>query len=153
MEENRTTVEPEMTEATPANEVTPDRIKSVTVRIGGRSIPLLYNVRAQIAIDDALEIDFDSLREELNKRRKPNTKVVVTALRILGNEGLKAAGETPDLTDNWLMDRIIPKDMFSYRVAALTAVMKGWYMETDDSAEKDIDLTLIELRKKNANTD
>ena len=153
MEENKTAVELEMTKETPAEDITSDRIKNITVRIGGRQFQLVYNIRAQIQIDDELEMDFDALRDALNRRRKPNTKVVVTALRIMGNLGLKAAGEPADLTDEWIIDHMIPKDLFSYRVAALTALTKGWYMETDHSAEQDQDVTLIEIRKKNGSTD
>jgi len=151
--ENKTAVELEMAKEGRAEDITPERIKNIIVRIGGREITLLYNIRAQIQIDEALEMDFDTLRDELNKRRKPNTKVVVTALRIMGNMGLRAAGEKPDLTDEWIIDHMVPKDLFSYRVATLTALTKGWYMETDDSADKDQDITLIELRKKNESTD
>ena len=153
MDEKKTAVELEMTEEAKAEDITPERIKNIIVRIGGRQLTLVYNIRAQIQIDDALEMDFDTLREELNKRRKPNTKVVVTALRIMGNMGLKMTGKEPDLTDEWIIDHMIPKDLFSYRVAALTALTKGWYMETDDSADKDQDITLIEIRKKNESTD
>ncbi len=142
-----------MTEETKAEDITADRIKNIIVRIGGRQLTLVYNIRAQIQIDEELEMDFDALREELNKRRKPNTKVVVTALRIMGNMGLRLSGAEPDLTDEWIIDHMIPKDLFSYRVAALTALTKGWYMETDDSADKDQDITLIEIRKKNERTD
>lgn len=153
MDEKKTPVELEMTEETKAEDITPDRIKNIIVRIGGRQLTLVYNIRAQIQIDEELEMDFDTLREELNKRRKPNTKVVVAALRIMGNMGLRLAGAEPDLTDEWIIDHMIPKDLFSYRVAALTALTKGWYMETDDSADKDQDITLIEIRKKNESTD
>jgi len=153
MEENRTAVEMEMTEEARDDGLDPERIKRITVRIGGREIPLVYSLRAQIAIDDALEMDFDTIRQELNKRRKPNTKTVVTALRIMGNEGLRKAGLEPDLTDDWIIDNLAMKDLFACRVAAMTAVMKGWYMETDNSAEEEQDVTLIEIRKKNGNTD
>lgn len=153
MDEKKTSVELEMTEETNGGALDPEQIKRVSVRIGGREIPLLYSTRAQIAIDDALEMDFDSLRQELNQRRKPNMKVVAVALRIMGNEGLRRAGETPDLTDDWVIDHIIPKDAFAYRVAELTALMKGWYMESDNSDEEDVDVTLIEIRKKKENTD
>ena len=70
----------------------------------------------------------------------------------MGNEGLRLAGEEPDLTDEWLTDRMKPSEMLDYRIAVMGALVEGWAMETDTSAEEEQDVTLNELRKKNVNT-
>jgi hypothetical protein len=134
--------------------ITPDMIAGATVTVGGREIRLVYDLRAQITIDSEIGMDWDELRDCINRLKKAkNTKIVVQCIRILGNRGLQKDGEQPDLTDDWLMDHISLKDMLAYKIAILGVLTAGWYMETDDSQEREIDLGLAELRKKNGDTD
>ena len=130
----------------------PGKVKSASVRIGGREIPLRYDMRVQLQVEEELGTDFYELQNKLNKDKK-STKTVIGAIRILGNEGLKAAGETPDLTDDWLMDNMVPAQIINYRLAAMAALVAGWYMETDNSYEEKQDVVLNEIRKKNENTE
>lgn len=134
--------------------ITPDMIAGATVTVGGREIRLAYDLRAQITIDSEIGMDWDELRDCINRLKKAkNTKIVVQCIRILGNRGLQKDGKKPDLTDDWLMDHISLKDMLAYKIAILGVLTAGWYMETDDSQEREIDLGLAELRKKNGDTD
>lgn len=137
-----------------AEKITPAMVRGASVRISGIEIPLAYDLRAQITIEDELGLDWDELRDKINNLKNArNTKLVVRTLRILGNRAAEKAGETPDLTDDWLMDHISLHDMMGYKIAILGVLTAGWYMETDDSADKEIDLGLIEIRKKNGKTD
>lgn len=131
----------------------PDAVKNASVNIGGRDIPLYYDVRAQIQIEEELEITYDELRENLNQLKgNPNTKMVISALRILGNRGLVHAGETGDLTDDWITDHIAIAYIRTYKVALLGAIMAGWFMETDNSWNEKQDEVLNEINKKKEST-
>ena len=125
------------------------KIKNVSIEIEGRKIPLRYTTRGLIAIEDELNMDASELQDALNNMRKKNTRKVVSILRILGNEGLRLAGEKPDLTDEYMMDHIGMNELLLYRVGALAAVMKGMMMETDHTDEEKQDVVLNEILKKN----
>jgi hypothetical protein len=75
--------------------------------------------------------------------------MMITVLRILGNEGLRLKGEEQDLTDEKIMDSITPYERDIYRVGAVAAVTKGMYMETDNSYDEKQDVVLNEILKKN----
>lgn len=131
-------------------ELVPGKVRSVQVWIGGRVIPLRYNMRTQLLVEEELGTDFYELQNKLNKDKK-STKVTIGAIRIMGNEGLKAAGEAADLTDEWLIEHMSPAKIMDYRLAAMAALVAGWYMETDNSYEEKQDVVLNEIRKKNEN--
>ena len=132
----------------------PDSLRNAYVLIAGKTIPLAYDLRTQIVIDEEIGMNYDELWENINKLKKnTNTKTVVQAIRIMGNRGLEKAGEKADLTDDWLMDHIVMRDMLVYKAAMLLTLMNGWYMETDDSDEKEVDVGLMEIRKKNGSTE
>jgi hypothetical protein len=133
-------------------ETIPGKVKCVHVWIGGRVIPLRYTTAAQEKFDEEMDMDFYTLQDKLNKDKK-STRVTVRTIRILGNEGLRLAGETADLTDDWLKDHIPPAKIIDYRLAALAALVSGWYMETDNSYEEKQDVVLNEIRKKNESTE
>ena len=129
--------------------IAPGMIKSASVTIAETEIPLWYDLRAQIQIEEELEMSYDTLRETINNLKNPlNTKTVIQAIRILGNRGLAKNGEKVRLTDEWLYDHVRQPDMLAYKIALLGALTAGWYMETDDSTQGEIDLGLMEIRKK-----
>lgn len=127
-------------------------VNNMAVKIGGRDIPLVYNMRTHVQVQEEMGTDFYELLDQVNKGRK-NTKTVISALRIMGNEGLRLAGEKPDLTEDWLLDNMEPVHEKGYRFFVLGALIDGWKMETDNSDEVEQDETLNEIRKKNENTD
>ena len=140
--------------AAKGQKITPEMIQGTTVTVGRREIPMAYDVRTQIQIDEEIGMDWDTLRDSINNLKKSViTKTIVKCIRILGNRGLVKDGKEPDLTDEWLLDHIVMKDMLAYRIALLGTLTAGWYMETDDSQDKEIDVGLLEIRKKNGNTD
>lgn len=127
-------------------------IKDVKVTIGGRELVLVYNMRVQMKVEEEMEMDFAELQEKLNKAKR-STKTVIGIIRLMGNEGLRRDGKEPDLTEEWLADHMQPGFMLSYRIAAISAITAGWFMETDNSYNEEQDVTLNEIRKKNVSTD
>lgn len=131
--------------------VIPGKVKSAAVKIGGRVIQLRYGMRVQEQVEDELDMDFYELQTKLDKGKR-STKETIKVIRMMGNEGLRKAGEAPDLTDEWLRDNMKPAEIINYRLAALAATVAGWQMETDNSFEEEQDETLNEIRKKNEST-
>lgn len=132
----------------------PEMLPNPTIIIGGREIQLAYDVQAQITIEEEIGMTWDEFRDSINKIKKnKNTGIIMKALRILGNRWSTKTGKKPDLTDEWLAEHAVMKDLMNYRVSILEALVKGWFMETDDSDEKDVDVGLMEIRKKNGSTD
>ena len=132
-------------------EITPDLIRTVTVNIGGREIPLRYTMRVQLQIEEELGMDFSEINDKL--KAKKNTRTVIRLIRVMGNAGLQYTGQTADLTDDWLIDHIKPGFTTTYRIAAMAAVTAGWFMENEQASEGEQDDILAEIRKKNGNTD
>ena len=133
-------------------ETIPGKVQSVYVWIGGRIIPLRYTTAAQEQVEEEMDMDFYELQNKLNKDKK-STRATVRAIRIMGNEGLRLTGKEGDLTDDWLRAHMAPAKIIDYRLAALAALVAGWYMETDNSYEEKQDVVLNEIRKKNGNTE
>ena len=131
--------------------VTPDLIRNVSVNIGGRDIPLRYTMRVQLEIEEQLGMDFSEINDKL--KGKKNTRIVISLIRLMGNAGLKNAGQAADLTDDWLIDHIKPGFTTTYRIAAMAAVTAGWFMENEQEKPEEKDDILEEIRKKNGNTD
>ena len=130
-------------------ETKPLSIKNVSVRIGERIVPLRLTMRGIVQIEDELDMDIEEARTKLNELKKKDTKMMISILRILGNEGLRLKGETADLTDEVIMDSVSPYERDIYRIGALAAVTKGMFMETDNSYEEKQDVVLNEILKKN----
>ena len=130
-------------------ETKPLSIKNVSVRIGERIVPLRLTMRGIVQIEDELDMDIEEARTKLNELKKKDTKMMISILRILGNEGLRLKGETADLTDEVIMDSVSPYERNIYRIGALAAVTKGMFMETDNSYEEKQDVVLNEILKKN----
>ena len=133
-------------------ETIPGKVRGVQAWIGGRVIPLRYTTAAQEQVEEEMDMDFYELQNKLNKDRK-STRATVRAIRIMGNEGLRLAGEPADLTDDWIRSHMAPAKIIDYRLGALAALVAGWYMETDNSYEEKQDVVLNEIRKKNGNTE
>lgn len=130
-------------------ETKPIRIKNVSVQICGKNVPLRLTMRGVVQIEEELDMDPDEVRTKLSEPRKKNTKMMVTVLRILGNDGLRLKGEAQDLTDEMIMDSMTPFEREIYRVGVVAAVTKGLYMETDNSYDEKQDVVLNEILKKN----
>ena len=143
------TIDMDKVPAEGTQETKPLSIKNVSVRIGERIVPLRLTMRGIVQIEDELDMDIEEARTKLNELKKKDTKMMISILRILGNEGLRLKGETADLTDEVIMDSVSPYERNIYRIGALAAVTKGMFMETDNSYEEKQDVVLNEILKKN----
>ena len=123
--------------------------KKTTVSIGGREIPLQFCMPEFADMEEA--IGNLSLIEDLLLKGKRRIRNIAAALRIMGNAALRAAGEKPDLTDEWVLNHMVPRKLAEYQTVALAAINDG--MRTESSEEQERDLVLEEIeRKKDQNS-
>ena len=123
------------------------------IKIGGRTIPLLYTTYELIAIQEEIGCTGHQLKDEvfgirLEDEDDPTsvvfdcvtqakkTKNLGKLLRILGNAGLEEKGETPDLTDKWILKNIKPGMIIGYALAAYSVINDGNKIEQTAPAEE-----------------
>ena len=127
------------------------------IKIGGRTIPLLYSTYELIAIQKEIgctafqlndevfgveKIDEDGEWELENLRFRvaiepERTEKLGKLIRILGNAGLEENGENPDLTEKWIMRKMKPVMILPYAVAILQEIMDGNQMESPEQEKGD----------------
>lgn len=120
-----------------------------TVKIGGRVIPLKYTMRELADMEEAIGT-MDAFKELILTGRK-RLRNTATAIRIMGNAGLKEAGQAADLTDGWLLDNMDTQKIKAYQIAVLGAFTGGWKMESENDQERDLVLEEIERKKDEGN--
>ncbi len=130
------------------NERKQKKMDNVKVTIGGREIPLRFKMNQFMEIEE--EIGNLGEIQELILKGKKRIRNVVTTLRIMGNAGLKAAGEKPDLTDEWLLENMDTYALSEYQIAVLNCMAKESSLQTqaEESEDKERDLVLEEIEQK-----
>ena len=124
-------------------------MEKITVEIGGRVIPLKYTMRELADMEEQIGT-MDQFRDLILEGRK-RLRNMAAAIRIMGNAGLKDAGEEADLTDDKVLDAMDPNKMKTYQIAVLAAFTGGWKMETEEEKEHDVVLEEIERKKEEGN--
>ena len=71
-------------------------------------------------------------------------------IEILGNAGLKAAGEEADLTQEWLTENMDPHALMAYQLGVVACLSKESESEAakEESEQKERDLVLEEIEQK-----
>ena len=123
-------------------------MKNITIEIGERKIPLRFRMNQFIEIEE--EIGNLSDVKELILEGKDRLRNLVKLIRILGNAGLKNAGEKDDLTDEWLTENMEPYDVKGYQINVLNCLSKETESESvkEENEEKERDLVLEEVQRK-----
>ena len=123
------------------------------IKIGGRTIPLLYSTYETIAIQREIGCTAFELKEHVFGIRREDeddpTSVkfdVVTdpekserlgkLIAILGNAGLEEKGEKPNLTEKWVLRNMKPAMILSYAIAAMMEINEGNTMESAKTEAK-----------------
>ena len=123
------------------------------IKIGGRVIPLLFNLDAFFEMNEC-GLGLASVRELFNREAQKEryldvVKATITLIRILGNQGLEMDGGERDLTDQWLRKRLRPGQLINLIVAIASEVDIGMSMETNERKEgEERDLVLEEINQK-----
>lgn len=135
------------------------------IKIGGRTIPLLYTTFEMIAIQEEIGCNAFQLKDEvfgihLEDEDDPTsvrvevatdgqrTKKMCKLIRILGNAGLEEQGQEPDLTDKWIMRNMKPAFIVPYAVAVMAEITNGNTMEAKKEENGPVDEGLEEQQAK-----
>lgn len=131
-----------------------------SIELKGREIPLLYTmmemkqVQEEIApVGKYLQILFGRTdKDDENATAYGSAEHLNTvgkSIRILGNAGLEEAGETPDLTDKWVMRSLKPANLMKAMSACLEAINEGMESEIpEQKTDEPVDVTLEQIKKK-----
>ena len=141
------------------------------MKIGEREIPMMLSTAELIDIQEEIgctvgqlrdevvgvEINFETEEVKFGVVSDPEKlKKFAKLIRIMGNAGLKNAGEEPDLTDEWLMDNMDPHALLAYQVAVIGFMSKE--TESQAAAEekqdeaRDVVLDEINAKKEPVNS-
>lgn len=137
------------------------------IKIGGRTIPLLYTTLEMVAIQEEIGCTAYQLKEQVFGIRQEDeddpmsvvfdvvkdgakAKKLGKLIRILGNAGLEEKGEPADLTDKWVLRNMRPGLIIGYALAAMNEITEGNKVEAPPSEEEQapVDVTLEEERAK-----
>jgi len=120
-----------------------------TVKIENREIPMRCTVRELAEIEEQIDT-MDKLNEMILKGRR-RLRNIASAIRILGNSGLRAGGGKADLTDDWVLDHMDASKIRTYQTAIMAAVADAFHMETNEDTVRDPVLEEIERKKEQGN--
>ena len=135
------------------------------IKMGGRTIPLLYTTYELVEIQEAIGCTGHQLRDEvfgihLEDENDPSsvvfdcvtdgkkTKKLGTLIRILGNAGLEEQGEEPNLTDKWVLRNMKPGLLLVYALGAFAVINEGNQMEAKQEEIGPVDEGLEEEQAK-----
>ena len=123
-------------------------MENISLNIGERKIPLRFRMNQFIEIEENVG-NLGEVKELILKGRQ-RLRNLVTVIRILGNAGLKAAGEEADLTEEWLTENMDPHALMAYQIAVIACLSKETESEAakEEKEEKERDLVLEEIEAK-----
>jgi len=141
-----------------------ERETMITVKIGEREIPMMLSTYEMIAIQAEVGCTVPQMREEVfgvteNEETgelhfgiaedPAKMKKLGILLKILGNAGLEESGETPDLTDKWMLRHMKPGMILVYAIAAWGVICEGMMMENKEEKQTGpVDVTIEEINRK-----
>ena len=127
---------------------------NVKVTIGGREIPLRFKMPEFEQIEE--EIGYMGDIKELILKGKKRVRNMIGIIRIMGNAGLKKAGQEADLTTEWLEENMDPHELMTYQLAVIACLEKEGKSEAqaekNESTERDLVLEEIQAKKEPVNS-
>ena len=121
---------------------------NISINIGERKIPLRFRMNQFIQIEEEVG-NLGEVREMILKG-KQRLRNLIKVVRILGNAGLKNAGEADDLTEEWLTENMDPHALMAYQIAVMACLSRESESEAakEETEEKERDLVLEEIEAK-----
>ena len=123
-------------------------MQNITLNIGGRTIPMRFRMNQFAEIEEEVG-NLGEVREMI-LNGKQRIRNIVKVIRILGNAGLKHAGQEPDLTEDWLNENMDPHALLAYQIAVLACLSKESESQAaeEENESKERDLVLEEINAK-----
>ena len=129
-------------------------MENIKLTIAEREIPLRFRMNEFAQIEE--EVGNLAEVKELVLNGKNRIRNIVTMIRIMGNAGLKHAGEAADLTDDWLMENMDPHSLLGYQMSVLGCMTKESESEAkqerEENEERDLVLEEIQAKKDPVNS-
>ena len=125
-------------------------MEGLTLTIGERVIPLRFTMNEFIEIEEEIG-NLGEVRDMILKG-KNRLRNMIGVIRILGNAGLKNAGQEADLTDDWLKDNMDPHALLAYQIGVLGCLTKASESQAvkEENENKERDLVMEEINQKKA---
>ena len=123
-------------------------MENIYLPIGEKKIPLRFRMDQFIEIEENIG-NLGEIRDLILKG-KNRLRNLIGVIRILGNAGLKAAGEKDDLTEEWLRENMDPHSLMTYQIAVIACLSKEGESEAarEETENKERDLVLEEIEAK-----
>ena len=123
-------------------------MQNITLNIGGRTIPMRFRMNQFAEIEEEVG-NLGEVREMI-LNGKQRIRNIVKVIRILGNAGLKHAGQEADLTEDWLNENMDPHALLAYQIAVLACLSKESESQAaeEENESKERDLVLEEINAK-----
>ena len=123
-------------------------MENITLNIGDRQIPLRFKMDQFAEIEEEVGNLGEVRKMILNGKQR--IRNLVKVIRILGNAGLKKAGEAADLTEEWLNENMDPHALMAYQLAVIACLSKESESQAaqEENEHKERDLVLEEINEK-----
>ena len=123
-------------------------MENISIKIGDRTIPLRFRMNQFIEIEENVG-NLGEVREMILKG-KNRLRNIIKVIQILGNAGLKHAGEADDLTIEWLTENMDPHALMGYQLAVIACLSKESASQAskEETENKERDLVLEEIEAK-----
>lgn len=123
-------------------------MSKLSMTAGGRELLMRFDTEAWLDVEDEFGT-IGKMYEEIDGENKP-MRAMMRAAVIMANAGERHAGRAPDITLEWMVANLTPKQQRKANTLAKIAVAEGMKRETVESDDEgDIDLVAKELQKKN----
>lgn len=121
---------------------------NIILDIGERKIPLRFRMDQFIEIEEEIG-NLGEIRDLILKGRN-RLRNLIGVIRILGNAGLKAAGDEEEITEEWLRENMDPHDLIKYQLGVIACLTKEGESEAakEETENKERDLVLEEIEAK-----
>ena len=123
-------------------------MEGLKLKIGGREIPLRFRMNQFAEIEEEVG-NLGEVREMI-LNGKQRIRNIVKVIRILGNAGLKHAGQEADLTEDWLNENMDPHALLGYQLTVLACLSRESESQAaeEENESKERDLVLEEINAK-----
>ncbi|MBO7669896.1 MAG: hypothetical protein J6S60_04835 [Oscillospiraceae bacterium] len=121
-------------------------MKDVYLEVGGRQLPLAFDMAAWAEIEEQIVSPIQGLAEML--QGKTRVRVMCQLARILAEGGRRRYPENEEITEAWIMANARPGKFDLMITACMDAIAAGMESEAKDDEHGEVDVVLRELNKK-----
>lgn len=122
-------------------------MKPLTMTAKGRELVMHFDNKAWLAIEE----EFGSLENmwELIDSVEAPLKHTVRMTAVIANAGERKNGRPMDITPDWLIEKLSPKQLRKANTMAKAAIMEGWKRDSvDEDEDGPVDVELENIQKK-----